>query len=75
MEYLSDPIVTIKQYLISNDDFTSAKIQSNLCSKIGESIAKMHMGHIIHGDLTTSNMMVNQDTLLVNFCISKVGKC
>jgi len=37
------------QYILSSD---------TLMEQIGETIAKMHLADIIHGDLTTSNMMV-----------------
>ncbi|QRW22822.1 Serine/threonine-protein kinase [Rhizoctonia solani] len=36
--------------------------QEGLMTLIGEEIAKMHKSDIIHGDLTTSNMMLRQDT-------------
>ncbi|CAE6344102.1 unnamed protein product [Rhizoctonia solani] len=36
--------------------------QERLMTLIGEEIAKMHKSDIIHGDLTTSNMMLRQDT-------------
>ena len=32
--------------------------QKKICRKIGESIAKIHDGDIIHGDLTTSNIIL-----------------
>lgn len=32
-----------------------------LCREIGESIARLHSSDIIHGDLTTSNMMLKDD--------------
>jgi len=35
----------------------------NLCKKIGENIAKLHNCRIIHGDLTSSNMIVNNENL------------
>ncbi|KAF8734509.1 Lipopolysaccharide kinase (Kdo/WaaP) family, partial [Rhizoctonia solani] len=35
--------------------------QEGLMTLIGEEIAKMHKSDIIHGDLTTSNMMLRQD--------------
>lgn len=31
---------------------------------IGQQLAKMHQAHVIHGDLTTSNMMVRQNSNL-----------
>lgn len=36
-----------------------------LCKKIGTSIAKLHDGNLNHGDLTTSNIMVQEDESLV----------
>lgn len=76
MELFEDPIVTVKEYLLSFDDLSKyllilildqQKITSSLCSRIGEYIAKMHEIGIIHGDLTTSNMMVNKNSIQVSF--------
>lgn len=36
----------------------SLKKQKQICREIGKSIAKLHENHIIHGDLTTSNMIL-----------------
>ncbi|MEM1577677.1 MAG: KEOPS complex kinase/ATPase Bud32 [Candidatus Pacearchaeota archaeon] len=33
----------------------------NVAEKIGKAIAKLHNANIIHGDLTTSNMILNND--------------
>ena len=43
-----------------------------IASKIGVAIARMHDGGLIHGDLTTSNMLINNETeelvcFLLNF--------
>ncbi len=38
------------------DDFAMEK-QKEICRKIGENVAKLHDQNIIHGDLTTSNMI------------------
>lgn len=35
----------------------------NLCEKIGENLAKLHNCRIIHGDLTSSNMILQNDDL------------
>ncbi|MBS3122232.1 Kae1-associated serine/threonine protein kinase [Candidatus Woesearchaeota archaeon] len=35
-----------------------------ICREIGKKIKIMHDNHIIHGDLTTSNMMLNSNILL-----------
>jgi TP53 regulating kinase and related kinases len=37
------------------------KQQHELCIAIGKSIAKLHSQSLIHGDLTTSNMILNSD--------------
>jgi TP53 regulating kinase-like protein len=44
------------------------KNANSLCRKIGESVARLHSAGIIHGDLTTSNMLVNNNGLyLIDF--------
>ncbi|MGB9841896.1 MAG: Kae1-associated kinase Bud32 [Candidatus Bathyarchaeales archaeon] len=45
------------------------KERQNLCVKIGELIGKLHKHCVIHGDLTTSNMLVNVEgkIFLVDF--------
>lgn len=42
------------------DKFTPKK-QKKICEKIGENISKLHEANIIHGDLTTSNMILHVD--------------
>lgn len=37
--------------------------QKMICRQIGESIAKLHDNNIIHGDLTTSNMILKQNKI------------
>ncbi len=36
----------------------------NICKEIGKSIAKLHDNNIIHGDLTTSNIILTEDNKL-----------
>lgn len=36
-----------------------------VCRKIGEIAAKMHMSDIVHGDLTTSNMLLEEERIVV----------
>lgn len=40
-----------------SDHLDSLKNSDRICKQIGENIAKLHNQHIIHGDLTTSNML------------------
>lgn len=37
--------------------------RARICKKIGESIAKLHNNNIIHGDITTSNMILLDDKI------------
>ena len=39
------------------------KERARICKKIGESIAKLHNNNIIHGDITTSNMIYQDDRI------------
>ncbi|CAI2379651.1 unnamed protein product [Moneuplotes crassus] len=63
MEYLQEPTITVKQFLLEIEDINIPRITESLCQKIGESLAKMHQANIIHGDLTTSNMMVDKESI------------
>ncbi|KAK7273666.1 hypothetical protein RIF29_14724 [Crotalaria pallida] len=45
----------------------------NIASQIGDAIGKLHDGGLIHGDLTTSNMLLKHDTnhlVLIDFGLS-----
>ena len=53
----------LSEYL---DNFTE-KQQLKISIKIGENIAKIHDSDIIHGDLTTSNMIFNEENNKVYF--------
>ncbi len=46
----------------SLDDLSVEK-QKEICGQIGESVAKLHDSNIIHGDLTTSNMILEEDNI------------
>lgn len=41
----------------------SEKERTKLCNKIGQSIARLHNNDIIHGDITTSNMILSNDSV------------
>ncbi|MEK6880438.1 MAG: KEOPS complex kinase/ATPase Bud32 [Nanoarchaeota archaeon] len=52
------------------DNFSLAK-QESICRKIGENIAKIHHEGIIHGDLTTSNMIYHNNLVyFIDFGLS-----
>jgi Kae1-associated kinase Bud32 len=51
------PFIDGKKLSDNLDNFPTSK-QKLICEKIGESVAKLHEHNIIHGDLTTSNMIL-----------------
>lgn len=57
MEYLKGK--RIKDILNNLDE----KERARICKKIGESIARFHNNDIIHGDITTSNMIILDDKI------------
>jgi N6-L-threonylcarbamoyladenine synthase/protein kinase Bud32 len=43
-----------------------------LCRKLGENIARLHEGEIIHGDLTTSNLILkDEEIVFIDFGLGK----
>ena len=60
--------------LSENLDSFEIKEQKKICRNIGENMAKIHDNNIIHGDLTTSNMILkNEEVYFIDFglgCIS-----
>ncbi|OPY24467.1 MAG: putative bifunctional tRNA threonylcarbamoyladenosine biosynthesis protein [Methanobacterium sp. PtaU1.Bin242] len=46
-----------------------------ICEKIGENIARLHNCGIIHGDLTTSNMLLHGDEIVfIDFGLGKISE-
>jgi len=52
--------------LSDNLDKFPLKQQKQICKQIGEDVAKLHDVDIIHGDLTTSNMILVEDKNKIN---------
>ena len=48
---------------VLKDVFDTLQHRDNICKQIGKSIATLHQQHIIHGDLTTSNMILKDHTV------------
>jgi len=49
--------------------------QKNICRSIGEIIGKLHKLHIIHGDLTTSNMIIKENQIIfIDFGLGYVSQ-
>jgi N6-L-threonylcarbamoyladenine synthase/protein kinase Bud32 len=58
----------IKDVLSTADN----KSREKICKKIGETVARLHSGGIIHGDLTTSNMILrDNDIIFIDFGLGK----
>lgn len=72
MEYIAG--ITVKQRLLDNQQSLYESIDINqLGLQIGQSLAKMHSLNIIHGDLTTSNLMIrdsHQSLVIIDFGLS-----
>ena len=64
--------------LSENLDSFSLEKQKEICMEIGEEIAKLHKEDIIHGDLTTSNMILVENreakTYFVDFGLGYISK-
>ena len=50
--------------------FDELKEKNKICLLIGERIADLHDKEIIHGDLTTSNMILNNNLYFIDFGLS-----
>lgn len=82
LEYEKDS-VTVKNFIndivLKNDDDSTKKMKA-LAEKIGKTLAKLHSNNIIHGDLTTSNMLLyppyeKSNIVLIDFGLSYVESC
>jgi len=56
--------------LFDRDD---EKLKQKVCRELGKTIKKMHQNDIIHGDLTTSNMIWNDNLYLIDFGLGKIS--
>lgn len=68
------PFIDGKKLSETLDSFPLEK-QKEICRKIGEEIAKLHKEDIIHGDLTTSNMILKNDKIyFIDFGLGFISK-
>ncbi|XP_037933793.1 EKC/KEOPS complex subunit TP53RK [Teleopsis dalmanni] len=82
MEYFSKAITAkeyIKHTVLKHNGESARPILDALCERIGSIVGKMHANNVIHGDLTTSNILINQqedqsigneDIIFVDFGLS-----
>ncbi|XP_054763658.2 EKC/KEOPS complex subunit Tp53rkb-like [Lytechinus pictus] len=80
MEYVEDSL-TVREY-IQQIQSSGASIDDerlvSLASKIGATLASMHSVDVIHGDLTTSNMLLRQPyeeshLIMIDFGLSQIS--
>ncbi|GBB90546.1 hypothetical protein RclHR1_17530004 [Rhizophagus clarus] len=75
MEFIQGMI--IRDLLISDNEYVQNKEkQVELAKMIGISLSKIHAVDVIHGDLTTSNLMLresNQSLVIIDFGLSYVS--
>ncbi|KAK0061770.1 EKC/KEOPS complex subunit TP53RK [Biomphalaria pfeifferi] len=74
MEEIQDAI-TAKQYITDRSTQGDSSSLLRLAEVIGQTLSKMHASNIIHGDLTTSNMLLqgnpsNLKLFLIDFGLS-----
>ncbi len=51
---------------------SSGSEAEDLCTRIGSIVGILHSNHIVHGDLTTSNMLVSDgDIYLIDFSLGR----
>lgn len=86
MEYL-DKSITAKLYIneivpsIDDADKRESKL-NELAKRIGNVVGRMHLNNIIHGDLTTSNILLNPtsddlstyDLIMIDFGLANYGQ-
>jgi len=69
------PFIQGKKLSESLDSFP-LKEQKEICKKVGQEIAKLHASDLIHGDLTTSNMILTKDNeiFFIDFGLGYISK-
>lgn len=60
-EYVEGPSVK-DVFLEFGSNGVNEELLDNIASQIGDAIGKIHDGGLIHGDLTTSNMLLKKGT-------------
>ncbi|KAJ7569629.1 hypothetical protein O6H91_01G086700 [Diphasiastrum complanatum] len=63
----------IKDILLQSGPISENTILEDIASQIGKAIARLHDGGLIHGDLTTSNMILHsekQELVMIDFGLS-----
>lgn len=78
MEYLQCPTARdyIRQVLASSDKNEQREILFKVAECIGQMLGKLHKNNIIHGDMTTSNVLLeNVNETFSNVNVNKINVC
>jgi TP53 regulating kinase-like protein len=74
MEFIQG--ISVREFLVTEEGHTP-KAQSRVAQEIGAALGKMHNIDVVHGDLTTSNLMMREETngsvVLIDFGLSYVS--
>ena len=77
MEYIenAEPVKTFIARIQQENSETAMEKLKPMAHKIGQILGKMHVANIVHGDLTTSNMLLRGDpdkldVVLIDFGLS-----
>ncbi|KMZ63433.1 Protein kinase superfamily protein [Zostera marina] len=74
-EYIPGP--SVKEVLLGfGIDGVTDELLGDMATQIGAAIGKLHDGGIVHGDLTTSNMIIQKETnhmILIDFGLSFIS--
>jgi len=57
--------VTARDFINDNLKIKNTQKIENICKEIGRVVAKLHSNGVIHGDITTSNILIINDTKIV----------
>jgi len=64
MENIDDS-VTARDFINSNLKLKNNQLLENICKEIGRVVGKLHLNGVIHGDITTSNILITSDNKIV----------
>lgn len=75
MQYIENACMLktfIEEHIVGKENVNS--LMETISSAIGIVVAKLHSKHIVHGDLTTSNILLKNETDILNSQCETQGK-
>jgi len=75
IDFPAPKLLKVDEKIIEMDFIKGNKVRDiNLSKEIGEKLAILHNNEIIHGDLTTSNMILEKEIYFIDFGLSFFSK-